>query len=352
MDKKGLREFSPKSFRSVQPKAVAITETEVVHRGYLAPDQKLPLVITPAVPDADLADWSTGHVAQIQSDLLAHGAILFRGFGIDTPEALERFASTICGELFNENGEHPRESVSGNVYTPVFYPQDQRLLWHNENSFNWQWPRKIFFACAKPADQGGETPLVDSRRVYEEIPEEIRSAFESKGVMYQRTYSEGLGLPWRTVFQTEDKEEVEQEAAETRVELEWRDGDRLRTRGVRPAVIPHPESGELTWFNQGQHWHVACLDPLTSKSMRDLFADEDLPRHLLFGDGSPIPDEYMQTILDVYQRLEVVFPWQKGDVVLVDNVLVAHGRNPFSGGRKILVAMGEMTSYDDVQGAR
>jgi alpha-ketoglutarate-dependent taurine dioxygenase/acyl carrier protein len=352
MEKKGLRELSMKSFRSVKPKPVTLADTEVVTRAYLAPEQKLPLVITPAVPDVDLAEWSAAHAAEIEADLLTHGAILFRGFGIDTPATLERFASTLCDELFNENGEHPRESVSGNVYTPVFYPQDQRLLWHNENSFNWRWPRKIFFACAQPADQGGETPLVDSRRVYDEMPEEIRSAFEAKGVLYQRTYSAGLGLPWQTVFQTEDRAEVEREAEETHFAVDWREGDKLRTRGARPAVIPHPETAELTWFNQGQHWHVSCLDPLTSKSMRDLFADDDLPRHLLFGDGSPIPDEHMQGILDVYKRLEVVFPWQKGDVVLLDNVLVAHGRNPFAGNRKILVAMGEMTTYDDVQEER
>jgi len=349
MEKKGLRDFSLRSFRSVQPKPVAIAETEVVARGYLAPDQTLPLVITPAVPDVDLAEWSAAHAAEVEADLVAHGAILFRGFGIDTPEALERFANTLCKELFNENGEHPRESVSGNVYTPVFYPQDQRLLWHNENSFNWRWPRKIFFACARPAEQGGETPLVDSRRVYRELPDEIRAPFEAKGVMYQRTYSAGLGLPWQTVFQTTDRAEVEQEAAETRVEIDWRDGDRLRTRGVRPAAIRHPQTGEPAWFNQGQHWHVGCLDPWTGKSMRELFSDDDLPRHLLYGDGSPIPDEHMQAILDVYARLEVVFPWQKGDVVLVDNVLVAHGRNPFRGERKILVALGDMACYDDVR---
>ena len=352
MDKKGLKELSFKSFKSVQPKAVSIVEQEVVRRGYMAPDQKLPLVLSPAVPDVDLAEWAAGHVAEIQADLLAHGAILFRGFGIDNPAVLESFASTLCAELFNENGEHPRESVTGNVYTPVFYPKDQRLLWHNENSFNWRWPRKIFFACAQPAEEGGETPLVDSRRVYQEIPEEIRSAFEEKGVLYQRTYSEGLGLPWQTVFQTDDMAEVEREAQETRVELSWRSGDRLRTRGARPAVIPHPVTGEKTWFNQGQHWHVACLDPETSESMRALFSDDELPRHLFFGDGTPIPDEWMATILKVYDRLEVAFPWQKGDVVLLDNVLVAHGRNPFSGPRKILVAMGEMTSYDDVGEAR
>src|SRR6185295_10017483 len=158
MAKSELKELSFKKFKAVAPQALAITG-ELVEKSYLAPDQRLPLVIRPAVADVDLAEWAASRKEEIEADLLAHGAILFRGFGISEPAVLERFASQLCPDLFNENGEHPRESVTGNVYTPVFYPPDQRLLWHNENSFNWSWPRVIFFACARPADAGGETPI-------------------------------------------------------------------------------------------------------------------------------------------------------------------------------------------------
>jgi alpha-ketoglutarate-dependent taurine dioxygenase len=240
-------------------------------------------------------------------------------------------------------------AVSGNVYTPVFYAPEMRLLWHNENSFNHSWPSKIWFACARPAAEGGETPVVDSREVYRRLPPEVREPFEEKGVMYVRNYGSGLGLDWRAVFRTDDKAEVERVCEQDRFELEWRDNDRLRTRCVRPAVVRHPSTGEPSWFNQAQHFHVACLDPETRESLSELLAPEDFPRACYFGDGSEIPDDFMTTILDVYREIELAFPWQKGDVMLVDNILAAHGRNPFRGERKILVTMGDMMSYDEIE---
>jgi alpha-ketoglutarate-dependent taurine dioxygenase len=132
------------------------------------------------------------------------------------------------------------------------------------------------------------------------------------------------------------------------MEFEWKNGNRLRTRSVRPAVVNHPETGESSWFNQAQHWHIACLDDEVRASLLSSFEPEDLPRHCYYGDGSPIDDSVMKRILEVYSELEVSFPWRSRDVLMLDNLLTAHGRNPFSGERKILVAMGEMTSYGDV----
>lgn len=310
------------------------------------PGTTLPLVIEPAADGVDLAEWAGAHRASIEEMLHAHGALLFRGFGISQVESFEQFSLKLCDEIYAENGEHVM--VNANVATPVFYPPDKQLLWHNENSFNHLWPTKIIFCCAEPPARGGETPIVDSRKVFERIPAEIRDEFVARGVMYQRNYGYSLGLGWQAVFKTAERAEVEERCRRNRMEFHWKDGDRLRTRCVRPAVIRHPVTGEPSWFNQGQHWHVSCLDPETCESLRALFSEEDLPRNLYFGDGSPIPDEYMATILDVYRELEVSFPWRKGDVMVVDNVLAAHGRNPFEGTRKILVAMGNMKTYDDL----
>jgi len=113
-------------------------------------------------------------------------------------------------------------------------------------------------------------------------------------------------------------------------------------------VIRHPVTGELSWFNQAQHWHISCLDEATRESLRMVFAEEDLPRTCYYGDGSPISDADMQAVCELYRKCEVSFPWQEGDVLMVDNILTAHARNPYSGVRKLLVAMGELRSYADV----
>ncbi|MGH8920199.1 MAG: TauD/TfdA family dioxygenase, partial [Actinomycetes bacterium] len=121
--------------------------------------------------------------------------------------------------------------------------------------------------------------------------------------------------------------------------------ERLRTAAVRPAVVRHPVTGEWSWFNQAQHWHIACLDEATRTSLLETVGEDGLPRECRFGDGTPIPDSAMAEICAVYDELEVVFPWQRGDVLMLDNILVAHARNPFRGERELLVAMGDMIRF-------
>lgn len=335
------------SIKHRERRTVSLPQGELVQSGYLSSGD-LPLVLQPATAHIDLADWAEGNREWLENQLLMHGAILFRGFNINTPSAFERFSLTICQELFNENGEHPRQTISGNVYTPVFYPPDQKLLWHNENSFNHRWPRKILFGCRQPAEHGGETPLVDSCKVFEQLDPKIRERFIQKQVMYLRNYGAGFGLGWETVFHTSNPAEVEAVCRQALVDFEWKSRSCLRTRAVRPATVKHPITGKMAWFTQLQHWHPACLDPETRESLRSSFQEEDLPRNCYYGDGSLIEDTVVEEICAVYQQLEVNFSWQQADVLLLDNLLTAHGRNPFVGERKLLVAMGEMTSFDEI----
>jgi len=152
------------------------------------------------------------------------------------------------------------------------------------------------------------------------------------------------------VFRTTSKAVVEEMCRKAVIDFTWKDGGWLTTRSVRPAVIKHPKTGEWSWFNQAQHWHIFCLDPETRASLQSMFQIEDMPRNCYYGDGSPIEDSIMDEICASYRQLEVVFPWQKGDVLLLDNVLTAHARNPYMGERKILVAMGEMFNQHMLSG--
>jgi amino acid adenylation domain-containing protein len=334
--------------KSFRPQPVQIAERDTFRVTSLHAGERLPLVLSPPSDDADLPALAAIHKDFIESKLVEHGAILFRGFPAGSVEAFDAFTQTVCSELFVENGEHPRENVKGNVYTPVYFPPERKLLWHNENTFNYRWPRKIWFCCVKPAESGGETPIVDSRKVYERMDPAIRARFMRHGVTYVRNYGEGPGRSWQDVFRTTDRRAVEEQCRKNLIEFEWKAGDRLRTRATRPAVVDHPVTGEPSWFNQAQHWHLACLDPATRESLLTIFAEDDLPRTCYYGDGSPIADADMHAICDVYRELEISFPWKEGDVLMVDNILTAHARNPFSGERKLLVAMGELRSYADI----
>jgi alpha-ketoglutarate-dependent taurine dioxygenase len=325
-------------------RAVAVPR-ELVSIAPLLPGRTLPLLVAPAVAGVDVADWAAGHRELLDRHLLAHGALLFRGFGVEGAAGFERFAAAVCGELYGENPEHQPIGPESPIQTPVAYSPAKKLLWHNENSFNRTWPSRILFCCEVPAAEGGETPIADSREVYRRLPPGIREPFEAKGVRYLRNYSGELGLAWQTVFHTGSRQEVEARCRAEGIEAEWGAGGRLRTRAVRPAVLAHPATGEPCWFNQAQHWHPACLDPATRQSLAGLYGEEDLPRSCSYGDGSPIPDQAMAAILEVYRELEVAFPWQRADVLLLDNVLAAHARNPYSGERRILVALGDPASF-------
>jgi alpha-ketoglutarate-dependent taurine dioxygenase len=221
------------------------------------------------------------------------------------------------------------------------------ILFHNESSHLPQWPLRQFFFCMIPAADQGETPLLDCRRVYEALDPELRAKFAAKGLMYVRNFSEGIDVPWQEFFHTNVQAEVERMCAEEGMQCEWTPNG-LRISQLSPAVVVHPRTGETVFFNQIQLHHVFCLDDETRTALQQLFSQEDMPRNVYFGDGTPIPDDTVAHLGELYEELCVEPPWEAGDMIVLDNMLVAHARRPFSGERKILVAMAEMVQAKDL----
>ncbi|MFD7065178.1 TauD/TfdA family dioxygenase [Streptomyces sp. NPDC059906] len=312
------------------------------------PGQTLPLMVHPDENGAELTRFARAHRDQLDAALIEHGALLFRGFGIDTPDRMAEAAAALCTELFDDNGEHAHDAVAKNVYTPVEYSATAKLLWHTENSFNHRWPSRLLFASAQPARTGGQTPLVDNRRVWRALDPQLRSRFAAAGVTYARSYGTGVGLDWQQIFRTGDRAEVEGILKENYFEWEWLADGGLRTRAHRPAAVRHPGSGEPCWFAQLAHWHPACLDPDTREALESLFGEDELPRNCFLGSDERIPDDVMTSLLEVYEHCEVSFDWERGDLLLVDNVLVSHAREPYTGDRTLLVSLGDMLSFADV----
>nr|WP_198022357.1 TauD/TfdA family dioxygenase [Candidatus Paracaedibacter acanthamoebae] len=200
--------------------------------------------------------------------------------------------------------------------------------------------KKIFFFSIIVADEGGETPIADSRNVYKKIDPHIKNKFEEYGVMYIRNYTKGIDLNWQEVFQTKEKEKVEKYCQENEIEYEWKaDTPELTTRQTCRATLVHPISGEPVWFNQAHLFHISSLDETSRVSLIKELGETNIPRNASYGNGMPFENEVLHHIREVYASEKVKFKWHKGDIMILDNILMAHGRESFVGERKVAVAM-------------
>ena len=317
------------------------TSLQAVETSPLLAGKTLPLLVQP-VGALDANAWARSHRDSMDAMLLRHGAILFRDFGLRTPTAFESFASSIERELFGEYGDLPKKEGGSRIYRSTPYPQDQMILFHNESSHLDRWPRKQFFFCEHPAAVGGATPIVDCREVLSRLPGDLVAKLGSQGLLYVRTFTDRLDVSWWDFFKTSDRTEVEGKLRRAGVDWRWLDEDSLQTRTRAHAIVRHPISGERTFFNQVQLHHASSLDPELREDLLMLVGEARLPRNVYYGDGSTIADEDMIAIGKVYEECAVRFPWQQGDVLMLDNMLVAHARDPYEGPRKIVVAMGDM----------
>ena len=318
-----------------------------VTESVLAPGETLPLIVQPAAPGVDLVAWCRDHKEEVGRKLLVHGAILFRGFAVDSIPVFETIAASLCGDLYGEYNDLPHEQ--GKIYGTTPYPPDKAILFHNESSHLHRWNRKQFFYCIQPSLTGGRTPILDCREAYRTLDPAIVERFETKGLLYLRNFVEGFDVPWQQFFHTDDKARVEAYCAEAHIECEWKKkGGGLRLRQRAPGVVKHPVTGEKIFFNQVQLHHVSCVDAKVKKSLMMLFKPEDLPRNVSYGDGSPIPDETMAEIDRVYWKIARTFDWAPRDIVAIDNMLVSHARLPYTGPRKIVVAMGDIMFQRDL----
>ena len=316
------------------------SDDELVEETHLQ-EQNLPLVLQPIADLKDAPEWVYKHRMALEQKLHRHGAILFREFNLHSADDFEQLAGALCGDLYSEYGDLPGERQSAKIYGSTPYPAEHPILYHNESSHMGQWPGKINFFCVTPAQEGGATPIVDCRKVYQQLHAGIRRRFEDSGVMYIRNFHEGLDVSWQQFFRTDDRRVVEESCRKDGVTCEWT-GDGLRISRRSRAVIHHPATGEASFFNQVQLHHPCCLPEDTRESLLSVFEIEDLPRNVCYGDGSPIEDAVMDHVGELYEKNAVRFRWQKGDMACLDNMLVAHGRDPYAGARKILVALGDM----------
>ncbi len=311
----------------------------------------LPVIIERTIEDIFAWEWASSYRDRVETVVRRYGAVLFRNFGLDTVAQFERFAEALSPGLYGSYGDLPKKEGGRNVYRSTPYPEREMILFHNESSHLESWPRKQLFFCELPSPIGGATPLVDIREMLARLPVPVVDKFERKGLIYVRTFTGNLDVSWQEFFKTNDRGLVEERCRSLGTGFSWLDGDALQMRTFCPAVIRHPITQDRAFFNQIQLHHPYCLGEEVREDLIDVFGLDRLPRTVTYGDGEPIEDEVMSIVGSTYEECAVRFDWRKGDVVMLDNMLTAHARDPYQGPRQIAVAMGDMTRRTDIWSA-
>ena len=325
---------------------------------YTINNKLLPLVIEPKNRSMLLEDLlllirqNNDYFRQILSK---QGGLLLRNFPIHDIDAFSAIIEALkLGNFLDYiGGDSPREKVKGGVYTSTEAPPSIKIPLHNELSFVKNYPKHIYFYCAIPPEKAGETIIADARSVLTTMKKEDKDRFVKEGIKYVSCYygkSIVMDLlnkyqrshkPWKDVFETEDRKEVESKCKETDFAYKWHN-DWIQISQTRPATLIHPETGEEVWFNQA---HLYDFNPKLLGLWRYLaakafyFRPHTRLHEVAFANNTPIPRKDLYTVMETLDTNTIYFPWQKNDVMILDNILSMHGRAPFTGKRRVYAAM-------------
>jgi alpha-ketoglutarate-dependent taurine dioxygenase len=291
--------------------------------------------------------WVSRHRDALRDSVTLHGSVLIRGLGIrDIAEAAAVFAE--FGSVMTEREAFaPRRAYADGVYSSSNWPANYPMCMHHELSYALEFPGLLLFACLVAPEDGGATPVAESQALLRSLPAELVEPFERDGWLLVRNYNEDIGASLVEAFGTEDRAAVERYCHANAIRFDWQPDGGLRTRQRRSAIVNHPLTGERCWFNQIAFLNKWTIDPEVREYLVDCYGEDGLPFNTRFGNGEPIGEDVVRLINDAYETVVVSEPWQAGDLMLVDNVRTAHGREPFDGAREIVVGMVDATALAD-----
>lgn len=306
----------------------------------------LPVLL--AETNGDIPTWVTVHRDSLRAAATEYGAVLVRGLGLNDRAYVAALFQYLATDLVAEREAFaPRHMHPEGVYSSTKWPSNQQMCMHHELSYTLEFPGLMFFACLTAPVNGGATAVADARVLLRALPAELVERFAREGWILTRTYNEEIGASVAEVFGTDNRETVETYCRANHIEFQWQPDGGLRTRQRRHAVVRHPKTGELCWFNQIAFLNEWTMDPEVHGFLVELYGADGLPFNTQFGSGEPIGRDVVQLLNEVYEANTVREPWQDGDLMLVDNIRTAHSREAYDGPRDVLVAMADAVKLAD-----
>lgn len=301
-----------------------------------------PPIVEASVCGSGAATWLADHRGSLRAAATDHGAVLVRGLGLRDVHEVARAARRLSRRLMVERDPFTaRERYSKGVYSASTWPADQPMCMHHEMSYAHAFPGLMLFCCLTPPAHGGATALADAASVLKDLPAELIDRFDRVGWTLSRTHNDVVGVPWRQAFGETDPAAVERYCRDNDIEIRWDPDGGLRTRRRRSAILHHPRTGDRVWFNQVAFLNEWTMEPAVREYLMLEFGPDGLPFNTGFGDGEPLDKATVDLINEVYLAHTVREPWRAGDLLLVDNIRMAHSREPFEGERDVVVVLAD-----------
>ena len=279
-----------------------------------------------------------------------------RNCGVKSPEEFRSVITMILGSKpIDYRGEGSRHQVIEGVYTSTEAPSEYKIPLHHELSCTKNPPRYISFYCeVEPLAETGQTILAKTESVNSAIASipTLWEAFDGKTLRYISRHPCAGSLfckinpthkPWQEMFETNDPLEVERICKEEGFEYEW-SSEWIEVRRLIPALRQADEHFPFSyWFNQAHLYHPNPR--MHGGYLKDFFVHliyidpSTRPYDIAFADGSEIPQEVIYEIYDILDSQTIKFNWKEGDVLILDNFKMMHGRAPYKGKRRILAAL-------------
>ena len=285
-------------------------------------------------------EWIFKNRAELLAKLSIHGALLLRGFPVASAEDFDSCVKEFKLENFTY-AESLSNAVRNNrterVFTANEAPPAVEIFLHHEMAQTPIYPNKLIFFCEKASEYGGATPLCRSDKLLNllvsRVPKFVRE-LEEKRVQYtnvmpaEADLESGQGRTWQETLGADNRRDAELRLKKLGYTWRWLDGENLRvTTPVLPAIRKLAD-GRRVFFNQLIAAYLGWKDSRnkTTKAIR-------------YGNGGEISNDAMQVVFELSESITFDQRWINGDIVLVDNFLVMHGRRPFTGTRKILASL-------------
>ena len=299
-----------------------------------------PIIESAPSSGTDVFAWLTENRERLTAVVEQSGAILLRGFDLATDKDFDSAIGQFELPVFTYEeslSNAVRKNRTDKVFTANEAPPEIEIFLHHEMAQTPKYPSKLFFFCEQAAAEGGATPLCRSDSLLAEMKQQLPQFVEKcaeAGLKYTNVMPEvadaasGQGRSWKSTLSCATRGEAEARLTTLGYSWQWQDDGSLRvTTPVLPA-IRQLASGKQVFFNQliaaSRGW--SDTRNIAAKSVR-------------FGDDSEISSADMQQVADMAEAITYNLCWQNGDMALVDNFLVMHGRRPFQGERRVLASL-------------